>query len=69
MKDNREEEIIKDLAEVLRKHRVAICSKKVGDYTEVFLQFHDRREGLSHIATNIELERCHVTAYDLTGEQ
>lgn len=66
--NTREHQIVEDIAKVLRKHKVAICARANGEYGDVFFQYAPDKDK-KHITTNIELGRCHVTAYDLTGEQ
>lgn len=50
-----------DLAQVLERHRMAICVKKIGDdYAEIAFQHRGR--------TVINTTRNHVTQYDLRGQ-
>ena len=60
-----EKEFLLDLANLLERHSVAICSRNTGQFSEVFFQ--QRKKGMP-ISVNIEAHsRCHVTAYDVRG--
>lgn len=55
-------EFLLDLANVLEKHRVAICSRNTGTFSEVFFQ---KTESEPFKTINVNTDRLHVTAYDL----
>lgn len=60
----READFLTDLAGVLDKHGVAICSRVLGDYAEVIFEFIDRREGSRHKRMKLHTGRLHFSAHD-----
>ena len=55
-----------DLALLLEDHKVAIVSRKIGDYTAIGFQF-SGPIGKIHRQVTLETPRCHIAPYDLQG--
>lgn len=62
MTNDKQNEFLLDMAKVLEKHRVAICSRNTGEYSKVFFQ---RIDSKPFKQINIDTTRLHVSAYDL----
>jgi diphthamide synthase (EF-2-diphthine--ammonia ligase) len=56
---------LKRLAALQDEYNVDICSRKTGEYSEVFFQIHDFRKGKSHNKENINTGRLHNSAYEI----
>lgn len=56
---------LKELAALMDKYKVALCSRNTGEYSEVFFQIHDKRKGKSHYTVNIETGRTHSSSYEI----
>jgi hypothetical protein len=54
-----------ELAELLSRHKMAICAVPTGDYAKVVFQKHPHMD--IGRAPRTDTGRCHITAYDLQG--
>ena len=59
-------DFLANLALLLDVHKVAIVSRKTGDYTAIGFQFRGPI-GKTHHQVTLETLRCHITPHDLQG--
>jgi len=59
-------DFLADLALLLDEHKVALVSRKTGNYTAIGFQFRGPI-GKTHHQVTLETPRCHITPHDLHG--
>jgi hypothetical protein len=65
VKTKSKRQFLQKLAALQEEYNVAICSRNVGEYSEVIFQMHDKRKGKYHQRVEINTHRTHSTAYEI----